>query len=187
MRTNSGSESGLRPASRLATDMLLFFLPSPASGVGNIATAIAVVKPNPLPFFFVAFKRARRFSIACKSFGSNWLAVGVGHVAGDDPHSLPDVRRVDGCSRNNNRPAGVAVGFQVSEHLVEPQGDVTSNVLSKDPSGSDFANNSAHCRPEVARVILAGALAGVAERLAGVTSGDDIDPGDSIGSKPGSV
>jgi hypothetical protein len=96
---------------------------------------------------------------------------------------LSDVRGVDGCSRNNKRPPGVAIGLQISEHLVEPQGDVTSNVLSNDPSGSDFANNSAHFRPEVTRVLRASLLAGVRERLAGVAATDDIDGADAIGSK----
>lgn len=118
--------------------------------------------------------------------GHSWFAVAVA-VASHDPNPLSDVRCVDGCSRNNNRPPGVAVAFQVSEHLVEPQGDVTSNVLSNDPSGSDFANNSAHCRLEVARVIGAGSLACVAERLAWIASGDHVDRSDSVGSKPGSV
>jgi len=94
------------------------------------------------------------------------------------------VRGVDGCSRNNKRPPGVAIGLQISEHLVEPQGDVTSNVLSNDPSGSDFANNSAHFRPEVARVLRASLLAGVRERLAGVASADDINWANAVGSKP---
>lgn len=93
------------------------------------------------------------------------------------------MRGIDGCSRNNNRPPGVAVGLHVREHLVEPQGDVTNNVFSNDPSGSDFANNSAHFRPEVTRVLRSSLLSGVRERLAGVTSADDIDGTDSVGSK----
>jgi hypothetical protein len=83
--------------------------------------------------------------------GQSWFAVAVG-VASHDPDPLPDVGGIDGCSRNNNRPAGVAVGLQVSEHLVESHTDVTNNVFSNGPSGSDFANNSTHLRPEVARV-----------------------------------
>ncbi len=138
MRTYSGSESGLRPEARRTFDIDDIFLPSPASGVGKIA---------------------RHPGCFCID-GQSWFAVAVA-VASHDPDSLPDVRGIDCCSRNNKRPPGVAVGFQVSEHLVEAQGDVTSNILSNDPSGSDFANNSAHFRPEVAVVICAGSFAGV--------------------------
>jgi hypothetical protein len=90
------------------------------------------------------------------------------------------VGRVNGCSRNNKRPPGVAIGFQISEHLVEAQGDVTSNIFSKYPSGSDFANNSAHLRPEVARIFVASLFAGVAEWLTRVATRDDSDVVDSV-------
>ena len=101
----------------------------------------------------------------------------------DDPDSLSDVRGVLGTSRNSNRPPGVAVGFQVSEHLVESQRDVTNNIFSKYPSGSDFANNSAHLRPEVARVFRASLLAGMAEWLTRVAACDDPDVSDSVPSQ----
>jgi hypothetical protein len=90
------------------------------------------------------------------------------------------VRGIDCASWNNNRPPGVAIGFQVSKHLVEAQGDVTSNILSNDPSGSDFANNSAHFRPEVTVIRFACAPPGVTERLTGVSSTDEFDSSDSI-------
>ena len=160
MRTYSGSESGLRPEAFRAFDIEDILLPSPASGVGKIA---------------------RQPGCFCID-GASWFAVAVA-VASHDPDPLPDVRGIDGCSRNNNRPPGVAVGLQVSEHLVEPQCDVTNNVFSNDPSGSDFANKSAHFRPEMARVLLASLFAGVRERLAGVAAADDIDGTDSVGSK----
>ena len=87
---------------------------------------------------------------------------------------------VFGASRNNNRPPGVAIGLQVSKDLVEAQGDVTSNIFSKYPSGSDFANNSTHLRPEVARIFMASLLAGVAVGLTRIATTDEIDSTDSI-------
>lgn len=44
------------------------------------------------------------------------LAVGVGHK----PQAISPVGRIDGTSRNNGRPDGVADTFQVSTHSVEP-------------------------------------------------------------------
>lgn len=85
------------------------------------------------------------------------------------------MRRIDGTSRNNKRPRGVAEGFQVSQHIVECQRNETSNVFTKDPSGSRECNNAAHLRPEVAVVFLGFLSAGDAERLAGEASTDEID------------
>lgn len=111
--------------------------------------------------------------------GQVWFAVAVA-VASHDPDSLPDVGGVFGTSRNNNRPRCVAIGFQVSKHLVEPQRDVTNNIFSKYPSGSDFANNSAHLRPEVTRIFVASLLPGVGKGLARVAAADEVDSTDSI-------
>ena len=58
------------------------------------------------------------------SFG---FAVGVGHK----PNPVSPVRGVEGTSRYNNRPAGVAERFQVSQHTVEAQSDVSSNILKE--------------------------------------------------------
>jgi hypothetical protein len=102
------------------------------------------------------------------------LAVDVG-VASNDPDSVPSVLRVDGTSRNNKRPRGVADGFQVSEHIVECQRDETSNVFTNDPSRSRECNNAAHLRPEVAVVFLRSLLSGDAEGLAGESAADEID------------
>ncbi|ALN64596.1 hypothetical protein GLA29479_3745 [Lysobacter antibioticus] len=58
------------------------------------------------------------------------FATAVGQTATDDPDALASMRGVDGASWNNNRPAGVAFGFQVSKNSIEPQRDEASNVLA---------------------------------------------------------
>nr|WP_232221574.1 hypothetical protein [Desulfovibrio sp. 6_1_46AFAA] len=93
-----------------------------------------------------------------------------------NPDSVAPVRRIDGASRNNKRPAGVPDGFQVRAHRVEPQADVPSNILKQTPSGSVVRNNAEHERPEVAVISRALALPGDAERLAGVTPGNKSCP-----------
>jgi hypothetical protein len=73
---------------------------------------------------------------------------------------------IDGTSRNNNRPRGVAEIFQVRKHVVEFHADDSRHVLTNDPSGPGLLNNSAHFRPEVAVICRASLLPGEAEWLA---------------------
>jgi hypothetical protein len=70
------------------------------------------------------------------------------------------VRGIDGASRNNNRPAGVAFAFQVRKHLVEAHADVPNNVFSNNPTGPDGSHEPVHFRPEVAVIFLAASLPG---------------------------
>jgi len=95
---------------------------------------------------------------------------------GNNPEPVSAVGGVDGTSRNNKRPRGVAETFQVSKHVVERQGDETSNIFANDPSGSCECNNSTHLRPEVAVIVLACLLSGDGERLAGESSAYEVDP-----------
>ena len=71
----------------------------------------------------------RRFIPPCAAWPGpvDSLVVGVGHK----PNPVSPVRGVEGTSRYNNRPAGVAERFQVSQHTVEPQSDVSSNILKE--------------------------------------------------------
>jgi len=82
--------------------------PSQLLGVGHSFTAMPNVRPNPLPFFLCALHRSRRSRYFSKSFISKLLALAVGH----NPDSLPDVRRIDGTSRNNKRLDFVTETFQ---------------------------------------------------------------------------
>jgi len=85
------------------------------------------------------------------------------------------MRGIDGTSWNNNRPPGVAFTLQVSQHLVETQGDVTSHVFSNDKNGSRLFNNSKHLRPEVTVIRRAPTLPTGTEGLARVATGDEAD------------
>lgn len=108
-------------------------------------------------------------------------ALGVGHIrtaavgVGQDGASVPPVRGVDGRSRNNDRPPGVADGFQVRKHRVERQIDDASNIFTKHPAGPELRNNSQHFRPEVTVISLASSLPGEGERLAGEAAGNNVN------------
>jgi hypothetical protein len=103
------------------------------------------------------------------------VAVGVGNVTGDDEHPLAAVGSSDAASRNHDRPPGVTLCCQRSEHVVERQRDDPRHVLSHDPSGSSLCNDAQHLRPEEAVVPLARALPGDGERLAGKSARDEVD------------
>jgi hypothetical protein len=73
-----------------------------------------------------------------------------------------------------DRPAGVALAFQVSEYSVEPHEAVLAcNLLAKDDERAVGADEAGEVRPEVAGVAEAPAASGGAERLAGAASGPD--------------
>jgi hypothetical protein len=86
----------------------------------------------------------------------------------DDPEPVASVRGVDGASWHNKRPRGVILGFQVSKHLVETQGNVTINIFENAKSGSFVCNNLANERPDVAVILCASLLSGDTKGLAGI-------------------
>src|ERR1700733_6968213 len=90
------------------------------------------------------------------------------------------MRRPNGASWNNERPAGVARGFQVREYGVEAAFNMATNVLANDPSRPDFSYESIHFRPEMARIGLASLFACDAEGLAGIAPANDVDCFDSV-------
>ena len=51
----------------------------------------------------------------------------------------------------------------------------SSNVLTNDPSGPDFANSPEHLRPEITVIVSSSSLSGIRKRLAGEASGEDIN------------
>ena len=80
--------------------------------------------------------------------------------------------RIDGTSRNNDRPAGVTDAFQVRRHSVEPiLANRCRNLLSHDDRGPTGSNEAEEDGPEVALVRRAFLLTGGAEGLAGGASG----------------
>ena len=92
-----------------------------------------------------------------------------------NPYSVASVRGVHGDSRNNNRPAGVAVAFHFRKHRIEAHCDMPSNVFSQDVTGPGLVNNSAHLRPEVTVICRASSLPGRGERLAWVPAGNKVN------------
>ena len=94
--------------------------------------------------------------------------VGVGHK----PEAVPSVGRVDGTSRDNGRPAGVADAFHVSEHSVEPVlANRRRNLFSHEDSGPSGTGEPEKVGPQVPIVSLGFALARDRERLAGGAAG----------------
>jgi len=99
--------------------------------------------------------------------------------------------RVDGTSRDNGRPAGVADTFQVSEHSVEPVlANRRRNLFSHEDSGPSGTGEPKIVGPQVPIVSLGFALAGDAERLARGRAGPQLPvvgpAGEACGESPSS-
>jgi hypothetical protein len=84
------------------------------------------------------------------------------------------VRGTEGASWKYKRPRFVVFGFQVSQHAIEAQREVASNVLTKKPAGPAFGKQAAHLWPEPAVIFRAAALPGIAEGLARVAGGNNV-------------
>jgi hypothetical protein len=98
------------------------------------------------------------------------FAVGVGHK----PQSVPSMGRIDGTSRDNGRPDGVADAFQVSTHSVEPcLANRRRNLLSHDDGRPASGDEAEEDGPQVPLVGLAEAPAGDGEGLAGAGAGPE--------------
>jgi len=95
--------------------------------------------------------------------------------------------RIDGTSRYNNRPAGVADAFQIKTHSVEPiLANRSRNLFSHDDRGPDGTDETEEDGPEVALVRRALLLTGGAEGLAGSASspqGALVGPSGKTGGK----
>ena len=79
--------------------------------------------------------------------------------------------RIDGTSRNNDRPAGVTDSFQVRRHSVEPRfANRCRNLLSHDDRGSAGADEAMKVGPQVPWIVSTGAFARDGKRLAGAAS-----------------
>lgn len=96
----------------------------------------------------------------------------------DDPDPISPVGRVFGDSWNNERLNLVPFCFQVKAHLLEYQTLLNSkesrNILTNDPSWSEFANNPKHFRPEMAVVVRSFSSSGLGEWLAGEASREEV-------------
>jgi hypothetical protein len=124
------------------------------------------------------------------AFGPS-TACGVGHVPGDPVEPLPDVRSVDGASRNIDPPAGVTFSFQISPDSVEPTiASRSRNLFSHDDRGPDGADELKEVGPQVPWIVGPEAFAGDAERLARAGARPDRPvvwpPGEPEGEGPSS-
>ena len=143
-----------------------------ALGVGQPASIAAwpIVRPKPLPLLCLAFTSFRRASHVVSEMLPT-LASGVGHPV----RSVPEMRRADARSRENDRPAGVADSFQVRENKVEPRPSSRAfNLLAKDRARAMLANEPEPLGPQVTLVGEAAALPGARERLARTGTGPDF-------------
>ena len=82
------------------------------------------------------------------SFQSRALAVIHNAVCSNEPESISTVWGVDGTSRDNDAPAGVADAFQIRSHSVEPiLANRCRNLLSHNDSGPPGTDESKKVRP----------------------------------------
>jgi len=79
-------------------------------------------------------------------------------------------------STHHERPAGVPLFFQVSEHLVRVLSAQARDVLKETPRRSCFPDDSEQLGPEPSVVGFSFSLSGEGDRLTGEPPGDDIDP-----------
>ena len=137
-------------------------------GVAHRVMAFPSVSPKPFPLFAVSLHRSRRAISLSRSVVWNSFRVGVGHK----PEAISSMGRIDGTSRDNGSPEGVADAFQVRMHSVEPiLSNRRRNLLSHDDSGAAGSDEAEELGPEVALVFLPLALSGNGERLAGAATG----------------
>lgn len=77
-------------------------------------------------------------------------------------------------SREESRPDSEAHFGEVGSYAAEAETDMALDVLEEDAPGASLADDAPDMRPEMAGIVLAEAVAGGAEGLAGVTRQDDI-------------
>ncbi len=94
---------------------------------------------------------------------------------GQDEDAKPLVRRADFCRREQARRRRVAQSPKLSQDGFKAEGDVTGDVFEEHPLGVAIGDDTGDVWPEVARVVGATALSGRAERLAGISSEDDVE------------
>ena len=82
---------------------------------------------------------------------------------------------MDGTSRNPKHRCLITKGFQVSEHLLDPQMEESRHIFTKKPSGPENGETADHFRPEITVIRLASSLPGNTEGLAREAAADEID------------
>lgn len=80
---------------------------------------------------------------------------------GNEPETVTTVGRIDGTSRDNDSPAGVADACQVSMHSVEPVlANRRRNLLSHEDSGPSGTDEAKQVGPQVPVISLGFAFSG---------------------------
>ena len=87
---------------------------------------------------------------------------------GQDEDAQPLVRRTDFCRAEQTRRRRVTHAPKLSQHGLEPEGDVPGDVFEEHPFWGTFPDDAGDLGPEVPGIIGASALASGAEGLAGI-------------------
>nr|WP_315025295.1 hypothetical protein [Brevundimonas diminuta] len=85
------------------------------------------------------------------------------------------MRRARFSRREQSRRDAVTHALKLSGDVPKTQGDVAFDVLQEDPPRADLAHDPSDVGPQVPRIGVAPAVAGLAERLAGITGRDDMN------------
>jgi hypothetical protein len=94
---------------------------------------------------------------------------------GQDEDPEPLVRRADFCRREQARRRRVAQSPKVSQDGFKAEGDVTWDVFEEHPFRTAFPDDAGDIGPEVAGIVGSAAFASGAERLARISSEDDVE------------
>ena len=94
---------------------------------------------------------------------------------GQDEDPLPLMRRTDLCRRERARRRRIAHAPKLSQHGLEPEGDVTGDVFEEDPFGAAFPDDTGDLGPKVTGISGAAAFAGGTEGLAGISGQNRVE------------
>jgi hypothetical protein len=100
-----------------------------------------------------------------------FCAAGVGQ----DEDADPLVRRADLSRREQPRRRRVAHAPKLSQDGLEPEGDVTGDVLEEDPCGTALPDDAGDVWPEVAGIARTTPLSNCAEGLARISGEDSVE------------
>ena len=101
---------------------------------------------------------------------------------GQDEDTKPLVRRANFCRREEACRRRVTHAPKLSQHGLQAEGDVSGDVLEKNPLRAAFLDDAGDLGPEVAGIVGPTALSGGAEGLAWVTCEDEVE---SAAKRPG--
>ena len=94
---------------------------------------------------------------------------------GQDEDTKPLVRRANFCRREEACRRRVTHAPKLSQHGLQAEGDVSGDVLEKNPLRAAFLDDAGDLGPEVAGIVGPTALSGGAEGLAGVSGEDRVE------------